>query len=743
MIKKVTLKVGSYKNTTTIETEKKVNLVYGLNGTGKSTLSEFFRQFKNNETEKYVNCKIEPNLEPNEEILVYNQKWIEEIFYTSPTLKGIFSLSQGNADAKKAIDAAKTEIQKNEEEFNNIKTDIDKLDLEFAKKKKNVIDSVWQVKGKYTGGDRNTDRFFSGIKANKDFLYEKVANFPKQTSAPEKDISTISKELEVLLKATGDKLPKIQSFKFQNLIDDDKKLLEKEIVGSTNSTFSTLINDLKNSDWVSKGIDYLEDQSEIAKCPFCQQNVDKNHLIQELKTCFDKSYEQDKEKLSALSNLYTQKIEEIEEDSLFTNVTFLNDLKEKYQIALQKLINSLKTNLTLIREKNQTPSKVIILHDVDNEVIAINNVIDEANELIEAFNTKIDKKDETLKELGNLFWSNIRFQYETTLNNFSQEEAIYLSKKSEYSRKQENLKKEIEKQNNIIQIESKKVSNIDDAVNNINRRLQELGIDSFKIEKYPEEEALYKLVRIDDNTDNIFDSLSEGEKMIISFLYFIEECRGKGSREESEKKRIIVIDDPISSLSHIYVFNIGTLIKDEFLTPNSKYEQIFVLTHNLYFFYELAREPSRILSKLKDEEQEKERKKEYALYRIVKNSNGSSIIPMKYSEIQNDYQMYWSVVNNPNSPSALIANCMRNIIDYFFGFIEKNALSGVFQKTEFKGNVRYQAFYRFINRESHSDNINIYDMKEFDYDSFQEAFQKVFEIAGYEDHYKKMRKIGV
>ena len=105
--------------------------------------------------------------------------------------------------------------------------------------------------------------------------------------------------------------------------------------------------------------------------------------------------------------------------------------------------------------------------------------------------------------------------------------------------------------------------------------------------------------------------------------------------------------------------------------------------------------------------------------------------------------MYWSVVNNPNSPSALIANCMRNIIDYFFGFIEKNALSGVFQKTEFKGNVKYQAFYRFINRESHSDNINIYDMKEFDYDSFQEAFRKVFEIAGYEDHYKKMRKIGV
>ena len=62
---------------------------------------------------------------------------------------------------------------------------------------------------------------------------------------------------------------------------------------------------------------------------------------------------------------------------------------------------------------------------------------------------------------------------------------------------------------------------------------------------------------------------------------------------------------------------------------------------------------------------------------------------------------------------------------------------------EFKDNVKYQAFYRYINRESHSDNTNIYDMKEFDYDSFQEAFHEVFNLAGYEEHYMKMSKIRI
>ena len=175
---------------------------------------------------------------------------------------------------------------------------------------------------------------------------------------------------------------------------------------------------------------------------------------------------------------------------------------------------------------------------------------------------------------------------------------------------------------------------------------------------------------------------------------------------------------------------------------SKKYEQIFVLTHNLYFFYELAKAPYKEIKRLKEEEQEKEHKKEFHLFRIVKNSKGSCFVPMKYSEIQNDYQMYWSVVNDKNSQPALIANCMRNIIDYFFGFIRNNALNEVFQKKEFKGNIKFQAFYRYINRESHSDNINIYDMKDFDYASFHEAFQEVFKLAGFEEHYNKMSKIG-
>ena len=231
--------------------------------------------------------------------------------------------------------------------------------------------------------------------------------------------------------------------------------------------------------------------------------------------------------------------------------------------------------------------------------------------------------------------------------------------------------------------------------------------------------------------------------MIISFLYFIELCRGKKEATETGKKKIIVIDDPISSLSHIYVFNIGRLIKNEFFGKKVnkkdvvtgekvvewiyKYEQVFILTHSLYFFYEIT------------ETKHDERKETQKLFRLSKNENGSTFSSMSYEEVQNDYQAYWFIIKDESQHPALIANCMRNIIEYFFNFVEKKDLNNFFLQEPLNSN-RFQAFYRYINRESHSLGQNIFDFKEFNYQDFKDAFSELFKIAGYEAHYKKMIK---
>ena len=82
---------------------------------------------------------------------------------------------------------------------------------------------------------------------------------------------------------------------------------------------------------------------------------------------------------------------------------------------------------------------------------------------------------------------------------------------------------------------------------------------------------------------------------------------------------------------------------------------------------------------------------------------------------------------------------MRNIIEYFFGFIEKEDLNTIFNDEKFQS-PNFQAFNRYINRESHSDSTNIFDLKEFNYDDFKNAFKQVFVKAGYEEHYNNMMK---
>lgn len=101
----------------------------------------------------------------------------------------------------------------------------------------------------------------------------------------------------------------------------------------------------------------------------------------------------------------------------------------------------------------------------------------------------------------------------------------------------------------------KSTVNIDEAIFLINQGLSDIGITDFYIEKY--EDTLYRIVR-NESDSKIFPSLSEGEKMIISLLYFRELFRGKRSATDGKTKKIAIIDDPVSSLSHIFSITLGS-----------------------------------------------------------------------------------------------------------------------------------------------------------------------------------------
>lgn len=90
--------------------------------------------------------------------------------------------------------------------------------------------------------------------------------------------------------------------------------------------------------------------------------------------------------------------------------------------------------------------------------------------------------------------------------------------------------------------------------------------------------------------NNASDVLSDGEKSIVAFCFYLAETHKLIENEEDYKKLFFIMDDPISSLDFHYVYSIAQIIK----RLNSKFPigdrlKFLVLTHNIEFMSILIR----------------------------------------------------------------------------------------------------------------------------------------------------------
>lgn len=720
MINKIVMRnVASYQDETILKTDKKVNLIYGLNGTGKSTLSGFLY---NTRDSRYSDCEME-GLRSTDRVLVYNQQFITDNFYETENINGIFTLSKENKAATQAIGNARKELAKLSDEKLKITNDKAASEKKYQKQIQDFQKEVWKIKTEYSGGDRVLEYCLEKMKGNKEVLFNYLLEIPLSEEKIEYTVETLKQEVSEL-QESEEKENYISEISFGVKHIEESPLLSKVIVGNKNSSVSGLIELLGNSKWVDEGIQYVHMDGEVADCPFCQQKTVSKMFYNKLKDYFDESYKMDKAEIERLlheyEDLMNRGLECIETKK---KNRFFKKREKEIEVCTANIHKVLVENIGKLRDKLQNPGDVVLLQSVFKYEAQINEMIHSANDEIKAYNDKIENIKDSLAAIKKKFWALMRREYASVVELYRNAEKTYKEELEKYQRALEKNQGDETIQRNIIDQNQKRTVNIDEAVTNIKNGLTDIGITDFTIEKYSDDEALYHLKR-DGVGGNVFKTLSEGEKMVISFLYFIELCKGENKTNSGVTNKIIVIDDPISSLSHIYVFNVGRLIHNEFLRT-SKYDQIFVLTHSLYFFYELTNT---------NHEKRKETQK---LFRICKNTEGSYFVEMKYEEIQNDYQAYWQIVKDKKQAPALIANCMRNIIEYFFNFVEKQDFAQIFDRSELQ-ETRFLAFNRYMNRESHSKGQNIFDIKEFDYEDFRDAFKLVFEIEGYSEHYQKM-----
>ena len=108
MITEITMKnIATYNQIgVKIKDLKRLNYFFGNNGSGKSTIAKYLQSLVIGDPENKYSLCTKDNYNPmQEEILVFNQDFVERNFRQSQTLKGVFSLNQKNAEIDKQIKA--------------------------------------------------------------------------------------------------------------------------------------------------------------------------------------------------------------------------------------------------------------------------------------------------------------------------------------------------------------------------------------------------------------------------------------------------------------------------------------------------------------------------------------------------------------------------------------------------------------------------------------------------------------
>ena len=507
---------------------------------------------------------------------------------------------------------------------------------------------------------------------------------------------------------------------------DSAGILKKNIASREESTMGSFFKHLQNSDWVHQGLDYVPHSE--GKCPFCTGDLS-DEQIQNLKGCFDEEYKKDIEELNEYFDSYSQKTKEIlscRKELCAMGESFESEID--FERFFDKLEADITKNIATIERKVSTPSESLEILPISDKIktisgaiITLNNKIIEYNEKIaDKKNTKSDFTDDLKRVCAKEIKSDVE-NYITDKNDHEKEIKALDARIDERDAEIEKLSKEIDEL-------SSKVANVTEVVAAINKMLNAFGFSGFELVIDPNDNGYYRIVR-ENNTDAT-ETLSEGERNFVAFLYFYHFVKGSFSNRSSVESKIVLIDDPITSMDSDVMYIISSLVKD-MIKDKDNVEQLFVFTHNLYFFKEI----SPYYRKRKPSDEIK------LLYFILKKRMGvTSIESFEENPIRTSYELIWDEFKN-GTPTTIF-NSMRRILEQYFRNICGMELGDLPNQYQGEDKIICNALISSLHDGSHCipDDI-MFCIQNYNMDTCKQVFEDIFNKTGHIAHYNKMMNI--
>lgn len=737
MITKIELKnIAPYKTGVVIDGLHKINYIYGANASGKTTMSHFLEQ---NDEDKYPDSSIEWENGIKVETVVYN-KYFRENNFGKSSIPGVFTLGQATKEEKETI--AKKIIELEDIKKEGIQK---KKSKELLQKQKDDAVSVFRETAWITIYKKYEDVFssaFDGYKSSKENFRKKLCEDFTNNKSSLKAFEELKAKASVVFKKTPITYSSIQTMKYDDIVDiEDNAIWSKKIIGKTDVEISKLINRLNLSDWIHEGVKYIEKNSRV--CPFCQKETIDDAFRKQIEMFFDETYIEDTALIKDLSGRYSQSINDLMLilDTIETKEKHNPDTKlnvELFSSYAKALKMQLDTNRELIIAKMKEPSREIALKSNKKQFESIEVLIKHANLEIDNHNKLVLNIGYEKKQLVDDIWRFLIEENKDVIMLFLKKNNGLQKGINNIEKKRLSLLKDYQTLNDEIKELNKKVTSVQPAVDEINKLLDVYGFTNFKIVPTPTDVNQYQIQR--DNGDSAQSTLSEGEATFITLLYFLQLVKGGISPEKVNDKRVVVIDDPISSLDSNVLFVVSSLIKEiikDIRNGVGNVQQIIVLTHNVYFHKELSN-----MFLFKDCDHGKELNPYYWILR-KKNDVTNVVCYEQDNPIKSSYELLWKELRDHKNSSCLtIQNVMRRILETYFktlGGYKDDDILNKFDDPQEKEICRSLVYW--INDGSHCIPDDLYIEQENEMiDKYMDVFRLIFERLGHINHYNMMIK---
>lgn len=696
---------------------------YGLNGAGKTAIGEVIYGCSIGDA-KFQPCRVDTTPGGPFRYLVYNHHFVHLVISEAAGMPGIFTIGELDTETQRKIEEDERLLKSVRGGREAAQRDVMAITSQLTTALNEAKEKVWTI---YKAHDKGAfDSFLDGYGRGAQKFFDDLRTHETPDNEALEDLANLAKRLaDISSDETSKSTHQLALGAFQPIEND--AIWQERVAVSGESRLAPLVGKVGNGDWVSKGRDYVHDD----KCPFCQQGLP-HDFLDELTKLLDGDRQEKIDLIDGhITNYETahQTLETAVDGALAESLSRETDLKTVWDTTHALL----KANLATMRLKQGTPSESVDVAQTNLQ--PMRDALSALNTRIGTFNQRIQNKVAERSAIRDQFWKNmcrdrigVYRAYEARIAPLNEqlvtaqtkdreagtEEAGYIAALTELRKKQEG---------------------VDASVAAINERLKGLGIDSFSIARKPGEGSLYCLER-PTHGESSAQTLSEGEKTLISFLYFIELLKGSNEKGAAVdiSKTVLIIDDPISSLSHNFVYDIASIICHDLIKPpgGQKVRQVVVLTHNLFFLHELVYQiAGRKLAKAGDKCQ---------LMRVVK-SEHTQVVPMDASDFANDYDALWHVMRDAKEGLAriqVVPNTMRCILENFFAFTgNTQEFEDILRKLSAE-DAAFRPLERFLNRGSHRDETNIahIDWGQFDITYYLAKLEALFQAAGYPDHYR-------